>query len=156
MTHYERTQVSPKQQQQQQQQQQQRLRAMSREDVSKMSPSLLSSTSPASSHTGSTLRRSRQISRSYSVLAPWKPRHYREKFEITYSNKQQQEQEQPAGASTATPSDVVGGKPPRVPLRRYRDENDAPPKAANPVSRSSTMPKNTKVAGWFRSRKKKR
>ena len=130
------------------------MRAMSREDVSKMSPSLLSSAaSPASSQTGSTLRRSRQISRSYSVLAPWKPRHYREKYEITYSNKQQETPEAtPAPPATA---DVVGGKPPRAPLRRYRDENDSP-KATNAVTRSSTIPKNTKMAGWFRSRKKKR
>jgi hypothetical protein len=140
----------------------------SREDMSALSGA-----------TGSTLRRTqtRQISRSYSVLAPWKPRHYRDKYEITYSNQQQ------PGGQTA-PSMVIGdvGKPPRAPIRRREDvivesEDSAEvyrPSAAvgqrqtpaattatssksggTSVSRSSTMPKNSKLmAGWFRKKKR--
>ena len=61
----------------------------SREDLSKLSAS-----SAGSADRATLSRRTRQISRSYSVLAPWKPRHYREKYHISYSNQQQ-----PAGAS---------------------------------------------------------
>ncbi|KAK4010787.1 hypothetical protein OUZ56_019919 [Daphnia magna] len=148
-----------------------RHKAQSREDMSALSGT-----------TGSTLRRTqtRQISRSYSVLAPWKPRHYRDKYEITYSNQQQ-----PGGGQSA-PAMVVGdvGKPPRAPVRRREDvivesedsgEAYRPSAAAGPtavgqrqteatsssktggpsVSRSSTMPKNSKLmAGWFRKKKR--
>jgi hypothetical protein len=147
-----------------------RHKAQSREDMSALSGA-----------TGSTLRRTqtRQISRSYSVLAPWKPRHYRDKYEITYSNQQQ-----PGGQSA--PAMVIGdvGKPPRAPVRRREDvivesEDSAEvyrPSAAvgqrqtaaagtatatssksggTSVSRSSTMPKNSKLmAGWFRKKKR--
>lgn len=154
---------------QQQLQASRRHKAQSREDMSALSGT-----------TGSTLRRTqtRQISRSYSVLAPWKPRHYRDKFEITYSNQQQ-----PGGQSA--PAMVVGdvGKPPRAPVRRREDvivesedsaEGNRPSTMGNPavgqrqtgqtsssktdgtsVSRSSTMPKNSKLmAGWFRKKKR--
>ena len=136
-----------------------RRKAQSREDMSALSGT-----------TGSTLRRTRQISRSYSVLAPWKPRHYRDKFEITYSNQQQ-----PAAAVPFQPV-VAGdaGKPPRVPIRRREDvimesedsadvyrpdvaqRQQTSSKTGTPVSRSSTMPKNTKLmAGWFRKKKQR-
>ncbi|KAI9558992.1 hypothetical protein GHT06_015781 [Daphnia sinensis] len=141
-----------------------RHKAQSREDMSALSGT-----------TGSTLRRTqtRQISRSYSVLAPWKPRHYRDKYEITYSNQQQ-----PGGQPA--PAMVVGdvGKPPRAPVRRREDvivESEDSGDAYRPsavaqrqtgatsssktggtsVSRSSTMPKNSKLmAGWFRKKKR--
>ena len=137
-----------------------RRKAQSREDMSALSGT-----------TGSTLRRTRQISRSYSVLAPWKPRHYRDKFEITYSNQQQ-----PAAAPVPVQPVVVGdaGKPPRAPIRRREDvilesEDSADvyrpavaqrqptsSKTGTSVSRSSTMPKNTKLmAGWFRKKKQR-
>lgn len=132
-----------------------RRKAASREDMSAIS-----------GQTGSTLRRTRHISRSYSVLAPWKPRHYRDKFEITYSNQQ-------TPAMMSAPAVVVSsdvGKPPRAPRRQeaaladadeandgYRSgggSRQAPANAA--VSRSATMPKNTKlVAGWFRKKKQR-
>jgi hypothetical protein len=140
--------------------QQQRMRALSREDLSKMSPSLVRSGGSGGPSSGETLRRSRHISRSYSVLAPWKPRHYRDKFEITYSNQQQ-----PTSSPSGGGGDVLG-KPPRPPRRREDDAVAAAaaaaavavaePSSSKPVSRSSTMPKNTKLAGWFRNRKKKR
>ncbi|XP_015586639.1 uncharacterized protein LOC107263679 isoform X2 [Cephus cinctus] len=50
-----------------------RRRAASREELNR----------PLQSHT-------RTVSRSVSVLAPWKPRHYREPFEINYDQHQQQ------------------------------------------------------------------
>ncbi|XP_032682401.1 uncharacterized protein LOC116849387 isoform X2 [Odontomachus brunneus] len=49
-----------------------RRRAASREELNR----------PLQSHT-------RTVSRSVSVLAPWKPRHYREPFEINYDQQQQ-------------------------------------------------------------------
>lgn len=158
---------------QQQLQAARRHKAQSREDMSALSGA-----------TGSTLRRTqtRQISRSYSVLAPWKPRHYRDKYEITYSNQQQ-----PGGGQTA-PAMVIGdvGKPPRAPIRRREDvivESEDSADVYRPsatvgqrqtsgggattttatssksggtsVSRSSTMPKNSKLmAGWFRKKKR--
>lgn len=133
-----------------------RRKAQSREDMSALSGT-----------TGSTLRRTRQISRSYSVLAPWKPRHYRDKFEITYSNQQQP-------AMTGQPPAVVdAGKPPRAPVRRREDvimesedladvyrpsvaQRQTLSKSGTSVSRSSTMPKNSKLmAGWFRKKKQR-
>lgn len=48
-----------------------RRRAASREELNR----------PLQSHT-------RTVSRSVSVLAPWKPRHYREPFEINYDQQQ--------------------------------------------------------------------
>ena len=128
-----------------------RQRAKSREDMSALS-----------GNSGSTLRQSRHISRSYSVLAPWKPRHYRDKYEISYTNHQVG---QPAGLvspSTAAASSTDVGKPPRIPRARnpssHRDENvivedyePTPPglvirpvqpsKTANLVARSASMPK---------------
>ncbi|KAI4490721.1 hypothetical protein M0804_003665 [Polistes exclamans] len=50
-----------------------RRRAASREELNR----------PLQSHT-------RTVSRSVSVLAPWKPRHYREPFEINYDQQQHQ------------------------------------------------------------------
>lgn len=47
-----------------------RRRAASREELNR----------PLQSHT-------RTVSRSVSVLAPWKPRHYREPFEINYDQQ---------------------------------------------------------------------
>lgn len=47
-----------------------RRRAASREELNR----------PLQSHT-------RTVSRSVSVLAPWKPRHYRESFEINYDQQ---------------------------------------------------------------------
>ena len=144
-----------------QQMQQARRRATSREDMSALSGSDRTA--------GSTLRRTRQISRSYSVLAPWKPRHYRDKFEITYSNQQA-----PAGQAV-NHHDV--GKPPRVPpvisssasRRRedvilesedsadvYRPVHITSPNTKPSVTRSSTMPKSNKLmAGWFRKKKQR-
>lgn len=134
-----------------------RRKTQSREDMSALS-----------GQSGSTLRRTRHISRSYSVLAPWKPRHYRDKFEITYSN-QQTPAMMAAPAVVAANNDV--GKPPRAPRRQevvvsdadepsdaYRSAaSRAAPATSKPgVSRSSTMPKNTKLmAGWFRKKKQR-
>ncbi|KAK2722328.1 hypothetical protein QYM36_002758 [Artemia franciscana] len=39
---------------------------------------------PVAQAHGGQLKNARHVSRSFSVLAPWKPRHYREKFEINY------------------------------------------------------------------------
>lgn len=120
-------------------------RAQSREDVSKQT------TSNISTPPGTSLRQSRQISRSYSVLAPWKPRHYREKYEISYSNQQQ-----PAHISSDVP-----GKPPRPPRRQEATDTvdmdfkpPPPQQQRNAVARSSTMPKDSRLAGWFRKKKR--
>ena len=140
----------------------------SREDVSKMSGDSALSGAPA---TGSverptTRRTSRHVSRSYSMLAPWKPRHYRDKFQISYSNDQQQQQQQKQ--ASPPPAAVNGdmGKPPRPPRRREdaapvidpADSMTASPFRSS-VARSSTvpssaMPKDSKLAGWFRKKKR--
>ncbi|KAK4290111.1 hypothetical protein Pmani_036977 [Petrolisthes manimaculis] len=52
-------------------------------------------------------RESKKVSRSFSLLAPWKPRHYREKYEVEYDNR---EAERGAGGAK-------GALPPRPPRR---------------------------------------
>lgn len=84
-----------------------------------------------SSTTGSNLTpQTRTVSRSISVLAPWKPRHYREPLEVHYENN----------------SDVTSraGKPPKVPtnyktssstLNRIKNNKEASQKSYNSLSR---------------------
>ena len=167
------------------------------------------------------LKGSKKISRSISLLAPWKPRPVKDRFEIHYDNS--------AVYSQAPATSVTVGKPPRPPLgqtssnppmtvssrpasaaggrpmgpnksksvsshdllvQRQQEENDlmvqrsqlgaaesvdsgadssGPPKILiasqqksttmpaggnKSVSRSQTMPKDTRLAGWFKKRKR--
>lgn len=146
-----------------------RKKAQSREDMSALS----------GGSSGSGLRRTqRHISRSYSVLAPWKPRHYRDKYEISYSNQQQpanivndaaaKPPRAPRVQHQSRREDVImeddGYDPhfhvqhrPAQPLQQHRQVAQPPPPSTTTtakVSRSATMPKSgSKVAGWFRSKK---
>jgi len=121
----------------------------------------------------SNLQKSKKISRSISLLAPWKGKGNKQPAELNYDNQQ-------AVYGTAA------AKPPRPPPqgRRtqtqvmskekkfasssdlLRDENEvvmAPPeqttqtmprKPTAKVSRSVSMPKDTRLAGWFKKRKR--
>jgi len=56
----------------------------------------------------------RTVSRSISVLAPWKPRHYREGLEVNYENDEN-------GSKTTGRND--SGKPPKVPASQHASGN---------------------------------
>ena len=153
----------------------------------------------------SNLKNSKKISRSISLLAPWKPRNYKDKFEVIhydnrtiYSNPPTTVTVGPGGATT-TSSAPTSGKPPRPPVppvtrRVVPDKKSAsstdllrdsqplgppsvpqtqPAQAATPasaallerraqtlqrpqskVSRSVSMPKDSRLAGWFKKRKR--
>ncbi|XP_071549237.1 uncharacterized protein [Panulirus ornatus] len=87
-------------------------------------------------------RQSRKVSRSFSLLAPWKPRHYREKFEVEYDNREVKEARGEANNSK-------GALPPRPPRRPAPDAND------KKVNRSQSMYKDSRLATWLRRRKNK-
>ncbi|XP_037794075.1 LOW QUALITY PROTEIN: serine/arginine repetitive matrix protein 1-like [Penaeus monodon] len=46
-------------------------------------------------------RQTKKVSRSFSLLAPWKPRHYREKYEVEYDNREAREARGEANNSKA-------------------------------------------------------
>jgi hypothetical protein len=125
-------------------------------------------------NSGSNLEKSKKISRSISLLAPWKGKGGNKQNEVNYENQQ-------AAAVYGT----AAAKPPRHPQARkisgpgnnmskekkfasssdlLRDENEivmAPPetqtlprKPTAKVSRSVSMPKDTRLAGWFKKRKR--
>lgn len=111
----------------------------------------------------SNLKNSKKISRSISLLAPFKPKQAKDK-ELNYDSSGNQ-----------VPH---SGKPPRPPPARrvqpnmtrdkkfasssdlLRDENEIvispteEPKSSSKVSRSVSMPKDTRLAGWFKKRKR--
>ena len=150
----------------------------------------------------SNLKGSKKISRSISLLAPWKPRPVQDKFEreINYDNGNLYAN--PATRVTVQPGNLPSAsKPPRPPtapppppppstVRRNQsskrvdnsksasssdllreniieDSEDTTPavilaeqkateaeKKAAKVSRSMSMPKDTRLAGWFKKRKR--
>ena len=121
----------------------------------------------------SNLKNSKKISRSISLLAPFKPKQTRGGVpEVNYD-------------SSGNQVPYAGGKPPRPPPARRQpppaaamskdkkfasssdllrgDENEVAnqptavqesPKASSKVSRSVSMPKDTRLAGWFKKRKR--
>lgn len=88
-------------------------------------------------------RQSKKVSRSFSLLAPWKPRHYREKYEVEYDNREAREARGEANNSK-------GALPPRPPRR---PANEAPD--SKKVNRSQSMYKDSRLAGWLRRRRNK-
>ncbi|CAG0879010.1 unnamed protein product [Darwinula stevensoni] len=78
------------------------------------------------------LKKTKAVTRSLSLLAPWKPRHYRETKEVDYSSPSPGE-----------------GRPPRPP--RKKENHPVTPRTVN-VKRHQSMPKDSRLAGWFRKR----
>ena len=74
------------------------------------------------------------------MLAPWKPRHYREKYEVEYDNREAREAN---GKGSALPP-----RPPRRPPSEAAQN-------AKKVNRSQSMYKDSRLAGWLRRRIKK-
>ncbi|XP_068249596.1 zinc finger CCCH domain-containing protein 13-like isoform X2 [Palaemon carinicauda] len=87
-------------------------------------------------------RQTKKVSRSFSVLAPWKPRHHRERYEVDYENHE-------AHDNKGEPNNSKGALPPRPPRRQANDSHD------KKVNRSQSMYKDSRLAGWLRRRKHK-
>nr|XP_053626392.1 serine/arginine repetitive matrix protein 2-like isoform X2 [Cherax quadricarinatus] len=88
-------------------------------------------------------RQTKKVSRSFSLLAPWKPRHYREKFEVEYDNKEVRD------ARSSDHNASKGALPPRPPRRPVHDPND------KTVNRSQSVYKDSRLATWLRRRRNK-
>lgn len=136
----------------------------------------------------SNLKNSKKISRSISLLAPWKPRPVARQFqEIHYDNNTAVYNKPPrppvppvttkgrilrGDKKSASSSDLLHvsaaeeqQQPPQTEIGMIgeqrvtrtlhrRPANSTPPAASNNVSRSVSMPKDTRLAGWFRKKKK--
>ncbi|KAF0294084.1 hypothetical protein FJT64_008222 [Amphibalanus amphitrite] len=112
-------------------------------------PSVLEQTAPTGSRANLAAplpaRERRKVARSFSLVAPFRPKNTREK-EIVYENQTGQ----------------ANGRPPRPPQRVRRDSRDSqldeppgrPVRKRQPVTRSVSMPKDARPAGFFRSREK--
>jgi hypothetical protein len=102
-------------------------------------------------------KQTKQVARSMSVLSPWRPRHYQERYELNYNSN---------GVRT-------DGRPPRLPRSPVQKSISPAPERENnktgtlqfgknkqsnsnekssTISRSKSMPKNSRL-GWF-SRKR--
>ncbi|KAL7639065.1 UNVERIFIED_CONTAM: hypothetical protein RMT77_010599 [Armadillidium vulgare] len=94
-------------------------------------------------------KQSKKVTRSFSLISPWKPRHYKEKYEVEYDNREVREVR-----NTKDNNEVKGGKksslPPRPP-RKGQENLDSTKK----VGRSQTVYKDSKLAGWLRRKKNK-
>ena len=148
--------------------------------------------------TNSNLKGSKKISRSISLLAPWKPRPVQDKFEIHYDNGNlyanpatrvtvepgnmpaASKPPRPPTAPPPPPSSIGGPPPVRRNMQRPIDAKSASstdllrPMEADTtpavilaerkakaeaerkakVSRSMSMPKDSRLAGWFKKRKR--
>ena len=153
----------------------------------------------------SNLKGSKKISRSISLLAPWKPRPVKDKFEIHYDNSAVYSQSPatsvtvgkpprpPLGAQQSNPNVTVSRRPlqpsqsmhrqdksksisshdllqddatdliietgspeppPSVLVASQQRSKTLPAGKAGKVSRSVSMPKDTRIAGWFKKRKR--
>nr|XP_040569531.1 uncharacterized protein LOC121118989 [Lepeophtheirus salmonis] len=125
------------------------------------------------------LQKSQKISRSISLLTPWKPRNYKDKFEAqrgkspgkpprppsasrqVHSSRTGTMQRDKKSASSSdllrdeTPPGRKGPPPPRASSRIETSEPKHKPLTTtnSKVSRSVSMPKNTRLSGWFKKRK---
>ncbi|CAG0912533.1 unnamed protein product [Notodromas monacha] len=86
------------------------------------------------------LKKSRAVTRSLSLLAPWRPRHPKEPVEMEYSYDQDQGQ---------TPGH---GRPPRPPRRKNSPGQEPVKTFSAKVQRHQSMPKDSKLAGWFKKK----
>lgn len=74
-------------------------------------------------------RQKRKVTRSFSLLAPWKPRHYRERYEVDYERK--------------TPA-ALPPRPPRRPVQQQPAQQQQP-----------GVGKGSKLSTWLRRKKNK-
>lgn len=137
----------------------------------------------------SNLKNSKKISRSISLLAPWKPRNVQRNQEIHYNNgamfngggaasgkpprpppvarrsATMQRDKKSASSSDLLQSDPIIPPPqappsPEMPMvigeqrSGIRAANGASGKPSSKVSRSVSMPKDSRLAGWFKKRKR--
>ena len=94
------------------------------------------SAAPLSSATStSNLKNSKKISRSISLLAPWKPRNYKDKFEVIhydnrnlYANPATSVTVGPGGTTTTASNGPATGKPPRPPVPPVTSRRAGPDK----------------------------
>ncbi|CAG7838503.1 unnamed protein product [Allacma fusca] len=118
-------------------------------------------------------KQTRHLARSMSVLAPWRPRHYREKYELNYNNADTKEN-QPYGRPPKPPRRVIlptrksmSPSPGRAgsteSLLKLSEDKKGKNTVRNStlgrnkenvnISRSKSMPKDTRFAGWLRRRR---
>ncbi|XP_058809976.1 uncharacterized protein LOC131675135 [Phymastichus coffea] len=102
-----------------------RRRAASREELSR----------PLAAHT-------RTVSRSVSVLAPWRPRHYREPYEINYDQEQQHVKPLATTRRRQRSRETLGRRPAKEP-RRAKDLNSK----SSTINRGSLKPKDSRKVG---------
>ncbi len=183
--------------------------ALSAQTANNPNPQQQSAGGPPS--TNSNLKNSKKLSRSISLLAPWKPKPVQERFEIHYDNGNMYanpatrvtvDSSGPTGTSagsskpprppTAPPPPPTTGPPPvrrqvvnvSTPEKKFASSSDLhfrgasdsdngnttpavilaerrakameeKAKKASKVSRSVSMPKDTRIAGWFKKRKQR-
>ena len=119
--------------------------------------------------TGSNLQKSKKISRSISLLAPFKKQAPKEKEvlydssgQITHSGKPPRAPPPPVRRIPAADQPMSRDKKFASSSDLLQDENevvmsypeDSNSKSPSKVSRSVSMPKDTRLAGWFKKRKR--
>ena len=105
-------------------------------------PATLEPADPRDSRADPPARERRKVGRSFSLVAPFRPKTTRDK-EIVYENQTGQ----------------ANGRPPRPPQRLRRASRDSrlderQTKSRQPVARSVSMPKDARPAGFFRNKEK--
>ncbi len=127
----------------------------------------------------SSLQKSKKISRSISLLTPWKPKPVQKQFsEIHYDNGNIYGMGGGTAGKPPRPPPVRRGGPSPATMQRdkksasstnlLRDDSSSDPmtseergrrilvqKKPSKVSRSVSMPKDTRLAGWFKKRKQR-
>jgi len=119
--------------------------------------------------TGSNLQKSKKISRSISLLAPFKKQAPKEKEVLYDSSGQITHSGKPPRAPPPPARRIPGPDQPMSRDKKFasssdllQDENevvmsypeDSNSKSSSKVSRSVSMPKDTRLAGWFKKRKR--
>lgn len=119
--------------------------------------------------TGSNLQKSKKISRSISLLAPFKKQAPKEKEVLYDSSGQITHSGKPPRAPPPPVRRIPGADQPMSRDKKFasssdllQDENevvmsypeDSNSKSSSKVSRSVSMPKDTRLAGWFKKRKR--
>lgn len=120
----------------------------------------------------SNLQKSKKISRSISLLAPWKGKGTKQPTELNYDNQQavygtaaaKPPRPPPQGRRVQSGQNMTREKKFASSSDLLRDENEIvmaapetqtmPRKPTAKVSRSVSMPKDTRLAGWFKKRKR--
>lgn len=99
-------------------------------------------------------KQSKKVTRSFSLVSPWKPRHYREKYEVEYDNREMNK-----SPESADIKNIKAGKPEKKNALPPRPPRKAPENLASEdskkVGRSQTVHKDSKLAGWLRKKRNK-